>query len=74
LKIIVLAYTDSMIDKTVTTLTATPPADVAIQDLATVDLDVGALAHGYQASQGLGHAVSVKVTARARWGGLAWRP
>jgi FdhE protein len=59
--------------KTVTVLSATPSADVAIQDLATVDLDVSALANGYQGSLGLGHAVSVTVTARARWGGLAWR-
>jgi FdhE protein len=52
--------------KTVTTLTATPAPDVAIQDLATVDLDMGALARGYQAAQGLGHAVSVRVTTRTR--------
>ena len=59
--------------KTVAVLSATPSAEVAIQDLATVDLDVSALANGYQASLGLGHAVRVTVTARARWGGLAWR-
>ena len=59
--------------KTVTTLTATPARDVPIQDLATVDLDVGALAHGYHAAHGLGHAVSVRVTGRARWPSLAWR-
>jgi FdhE protein len=58
--------------KTVTTLAATPAADVAIQDLATVDLDLAALAHGYQAAQGLGSAVSVRVTARTRWPRLAW--
>ena len=59
--------------KTVTTLTPTPARDVSIQDLATVDLDVGALAHGYHAAQGLGHAVSVRVTERGR-PRLAWRP
>jgi len=59
--------------KTVTTLTATPARDVSIQDLATVDLDVGALAHGYHAAQGLGHTVSVRVTEKARWPSLAWR-
>jgi FdhE protein len=58
--------------KTVTTLAATPARDVPIQDLATVDLDVGAVAHGYQAAHGLGHAVSVRVTGRARWRLPAW--
>jgi FdhE protein len=58
--------------KTVTTLMPTPAAEVAIQDLATVDLDVGALAHGYQTAQGLGYAVSSRVTARTRWPRLAW--
>ena len=58
--------------KTVTTLTATPAPEVAIQDLATVDLDVCALAHGYQAAQGLGHAVSVRVTTRTRASREEW--
>jgi hypothetical protein len=58
--------------KTVTTLAATPASDVAIQDLATVDLDLAALAHGYQAAQGLGSAVNVRVTPRTRWPRLAW--
>jgi len=52
--------------KTVTTLRATPPADVAIQDLATVDLDAGALAHGYGPAPGLGYPLSVRVIARPR--------
>jgi FdhE protein len=58
--------------KTVTTLQATPAAEVAIQDLATVDLDVGALASGYQAPPGLGHPVRVRISARARWPRMAW--
>jgi FdhE protein len=33
--------------KTVMTLMPTPPADVAVLDLATVDLDVAALGEGY---------------------------
>jgi FdhE protein len=50
--------------KTVTTLTATPAADVAVHDLATVDLDVAALAHGYQPAPGLGFAVQARLTPR----------
>jgi FdhE protein len=53
--------------KAVTTLAATPPADVSLQDLATVDLDVAALSHGYEAAQGLGCAVSVRLTPRSPW-------
>ena len=52
--------------KTVATLTATPAADVAIQDLATIDLDVGALAHGYQSGPGLGYDVEARLTPR-KW-------
>ena len=60
--------------KTVTTLRATPPAEVAIQDLATVDLDVGAIAHGYGTAQGLGYPVRARVTVRSRWArpGAPW--
>jgi FdhE protein len=52
--------------KTLTTLAATPPADVALADLTTVDLDVAALAHGYEPPAGLGAPVRVRVVAR-RW-------
>jgi FdhE protein len=58
--------------KTLTTLRATAGIDVALQDVATVDLDVGALAHGYEPAQGLGYPVAVRVTARPRWPRLAW--
>lgn len=58
--------------KTVTTLSATPAAEVTIQDLATLDLDLAALSHGYEGARGLGHPVSVTIVARARWGRLAW--
>jgi FdhE protein len=58
--------------KTVTTLRATAGIDVAVQDVATVDLDVGALAHGYEPAHGLGYPVGVRVTARPRWPRLAW--
>jgi FdhE protein len=58
--------------KTVTTLKPTPPDEVAIQDLATVDLDLAALGHGYQGAQGLGGPVNVHVTSPARWLRLAW--
>jgi FdhE protein len=58
--------------KTITTLIPTAPRDVAIQDLATVDLDVGALAQGYRGGDGLGHPVSVHVSGRSRWPRLPW--
>lgn len=58
--------------KTVTTLRAAAGIDVALQDVATVDLDLGALAHGCEPVQGLGYPVRVRVTARPRWPRLAW--
>lgn len=57
--------------KTLTTLTPTPPADVAAEDLATVELDVAALAHGYLPADGLGSAITVRVVPRPRRGWLA---
>jgi hypothetical protein len=58
--------------KTVTTLEATPGAAVAIRDVTTVDLDLGALAHGFEPGHGLGRPVTVRVTARTRWTCLSW--
>jgi FdhE protein len=59
--------------KTVTTLAATPARQVTIQDLATLDLDLAALAHGYEGARGLGHPVTVTIVARRGWVSLAWK-
>jgi FdhE protein len=50
--------------KTITTLTPCPPADVRLQDLATVDLDVAALSQGYARPDGPARPLAVRITAR----------
>jgi FdhE protein len=56
--------------KSIMTLTPTPPADVAVLDLVTVDLDVAALSEGYaRPAEAPLHA---RVVARERRGVLAW--
>ena len=55
--------------KTVATLTACPPSDVPIVDLATVDLDVAALEHGYARPTAPAHSLDVRVLPRA---GRGW--
>jgi FdhE protein len=59
--------------KTVTTLGATPADDLALLDLATVELDVAALGQGYQRPPGLGAELGAHV--RTRRGRLlgGWR-
>ena len=63
--------------KTIATLTPSAPADVRLYDLATVDLDVAALSHGYARPPRLAPPLSVHVTPRASRGRLAglarWR-
>jgi len=59
--------------KTLTTLTPTPAADVAVEDLATLDLDLVALAQGYVGVDGLGHAPTARVIPRRRRGLFAAR-
>jgi len=60
--------------KTVTTLTACPPEDVRLLDLATVDLDIAALAHGYARPTHVAQRLDTRVTARERRGLFArWR-
>ncbi len=56
--------------KVVTTLTATPAPHVLLQDLATVDLDVAALAEEYHRPAQPGASVRTVVRARSR----SWRP
>jgi FdhE protein len=50
--------------KTVTTLSASTIAEVRLLDLATVDLDVAALARGWKRPAGLGAALDVHVVGR----------
>jgi FdhE protein len=45
--------------KTRTTLQASPAARVILDDLASVDLDVAALEHGYRRPQGLGYSLDL---------------
>jgi FdhE protein len=52
--------------KTVTMLTACPPEDVRLLDLATVDLDIAALAHGYARPTHVAQRLDTHVTARVR--------
>jgi FdhE protein len=47
--------------KTFTTLQGCPPARVMLEDLASVDLDVAALGHGYLRPTGQGHSLDVTV-------------
>ena len=59
--------------KTVTTLGPTPADELGLLDLATVDLDVAAIASGYSRPVGPGAPLGARV--RARTGGLlsGWR-
>ena len=60
--------------KTVTTLTPTSADDLALLDLATVELDVAAIEHGYARPAGPALPLGARV-ATSRAGGLAgwWR-
>jgi FdhE protein len=59
--------------KSITTLGATPADEVALLDLATVDLDVAVLGQGYRRPAGAGARLGARVRPRA--GGLlsGWR-
>lgn len=61
--------------KTLTTLTPCPAADVRLQDLATVDLDVAALSQGYARPEGPAQRREVHVIAEPRRRGVfaRWR-
>ena len=48
--------------KTFTKLQGSPAAKVMLDDLATVDLDVAALEHGYKRPQGTGYSLDITVT------------
>ena len=59
--------------KTLTTLLPTAADELGLLDLATVELDVAALEHGYARPSGVGAPLRVRLQPRA--GGLlgAWR-
>jgi FdhE protein len=48
--------------KTLTRLQGCPPDTVMVEDLASVELDVAALQHGYQRPSGAGHPLEITVT------------
>jgi FdhE protein len=52
--------------KTVTTLTAAPPADVALLDLHTVHLDVAAIEHGFERPAPRARRVSLRAARPSR--------
>jgi FdhE protein len=56
--------------KSIMTLTPTPPAEIAVLDLGTVDLDVAALSEGY--TRPAETPLHARVVARERRGVLAW--
>jgi FdhE protein len=61
--------------KTFTTLQGCAPGAVMLEDLASVDLDVAAVEHGFARPSGPGYALGVTVTdngARRRF--FAWKP
>jgi FdhE protein len=58
--------------KTLTTLGPTPADDLALLDLATVELDIAALEHGYARPAGSGTAVGIRVTTAAGNRLAAW--
>lgn len=61
--------------KSFTVLQASPGARVILDDLASVDLDVAALRHGYARPQGGGYALAVTVVDKPAAGGrfFSWR-
>ena len=47
--------------KTFTTLQGSPPAEVMVDDLASVDLDIAALEQGYRRPAGAGYALDINI-------------
>jgi FdhE protein len=58
--------------KTVTTLAPTAADELLLIDLATVELDVAAIEHGYARPPGPGRALHTRVTVAERTGLAAW--
>jgi FdhE protein len=60
--------------KTFTRLQGCPPGAVMLEDLASVDLDVAAIEHGFARSPGPGFALGITVTDKGAGRGLfAWK-
>src|SRR5258706_8845284 len=61
--------------KTFTTLRGDPPLEVMVKDLATVDLDIVALAQEYRRPEGAGYAVDVNIVSNPTFSErlLSWR-
>jgi FdhE protein len=59
--------------KTFTRLQGCSPGAVMLEDLASVDLDVAAIEHGFARSPGPGLALEITVTEGARRGFFAWK-
>ena len=61
--------------KTFTTLQGSPPANVMVDDLASVDLDIAALGQGYRRPEGVGYSLDIKIVPKPGFSGriLFWR-
>jgi FdhE protein len=61
--------------KTFTTLQGSPPAEVMVDDLASVDLDIVALEQGYRRPVGAGYSPGIKIVHKPSLSGrlLFWR-
>jgi len=60
--------------KTVTTFGPLPPAELALQDLATLELDVAAIERGYGRPAAPGFALQVTLAAAPGQNGARWLP
>ena len=59
--------------KTFTRLQGCSPGTVMLEDLASVELDVAAIEHGFARSPGPGFALEITVTDKGRRGLFAWK-
>jgi FdhE protein len=59
--------------KTFTTLQGSPPAEVMVDDLASVDLDIAALEQGYRHPAGAGYALDITIVRKPSRRILFWR-
>ena len=61
--------------KAFTTLQGSPAANVMVDDLASVDLDIAALAQGYRRPEGAGYSLDIKIVPKPGFSEriLSWR-
>jgi FdhE protein len=61
--------------KAFTTLQGSPPANVMVDDLASVDLDIAALGQGYRRPEGVGYSLDIKIVPKPGFSEriLSWR-